>query len=198
MPQREAARQWQLFLLLLGFYLTRGQCTASRRTLDWLMRFDFRTGLFVGLVAAFAIGLYCVWLWQEERQILRHTENLFQRVEQKNWAGVADLIADDYADQWGNDRALVLERIRLVLGYGRHFRFRISDTDCKIDNSDGFWRGRITIESGDAELMPVIKEHINSLTTPFELRWYHASGKPWDWKLVRVSNAELEMPAGFD
>ena len=162
------------------------------------MRSDIRLGLIVGMAAAVAIGAYCLWLWQEERQVARHTENLFRRIEQRNWSGVADLIAPDYADQWGNDRALVLERMRLILGYGHHFRINVADADCKIDNGIGVWQGRITIDSDDSELMPVLKERVNSLTAPFELQWRHVSGKPWDWKLVRVSNPELEIPAGFE
>src|SRR5437762_12351586 len=88
------------------------------------MRVDFRTGWFAGLVLTLTIGLYCVWLWQPPRQIDRHAKNLLHDIEQRNWSRVADLIGTDYADQWGNDRSLVLERMRLVLGYGHHLRLR--------------------------------------------------------------------------
>lgn len=162
------------------------------------MRIDFRIGLFVGLGATIMIAFYCVWLWQQERQIVRHTENLFRRIEQKNWSGFADLVAVDYADQWGNDRALLLERMRLVLGYSRQVHLHVSDSNCKIDNGVGIWRGRITIEGDDSDLVAAAKQQVNSLTAPFELRWRKVSDKPWDWKLVRVSNPDLEIPAGFD
>jgi hypothetical protein len=163
------------------------------------MRFEFRIGLTVGLAATLAIALYCLWLWDAERQVARHTENLFHKIEQKKWSAVADFITDDYVDQWQQDRALVLERMRLVLGYAHHFQISATDVDCEIDNDGlGVWRGRITIDGDDAELMAVVKQHLNSLTEPFELRWRHVSGKPWDWKLVRVSNSGLEIPAGFE
>ncbi len=162
------------------------------------MRPDFRTGLWIGLGATVAILLYCAWLWQAERQIERHTENLFHQIEQKNWNGVAGFIADDYRDQWNNDRALVLERVRLVLGYGKRFRLTASEVTCKIDNGTGVWRGKISIDSDDAEFAALVKERVNSLTTPFELHWRRVSGKPWDWKLVRVTNPELEIPADFE
>jgi len=162
------------------------------------MRVDFRTGLFVGLGATLTIGLYCVLLWHLHRHVARHTESLFYKIEQKNWAGVADLIGAEYADQWGNDRALVLERMRLVFGYGRHLRLQVIDANCSIDNGVGLWLGRIAIDSDDAELVAVLKERVNSLTTPFELQWRQVSHKPWDWKLVRVGNTQLDIPAGFD
>jgi hypothetical protein len=166
--------------------------------LEWVVRIEFRIGLFFGIATAIALDLYCVWLWQTERQIARHTENLFRQVEVKNWNGVAEFIADDYHDQWNNDRALLLERMRLLLAYSRQTRIAASNVTCKIDNGVGIWRGKILIESDDAELTAAIKERLNSLTKPFELGWRHVSGKPWDWKLIRVSNPELEIPANFE
>ena len=164
------------------------------------MYVDFRTGWLVGLVLTLTIGLYFVWLWQPPRQSDRHAKNLLHDIEQRNWSRVADLIGTDYADQWGNDRALVLERMRLVAGYGHHLRLNVIDANCKIDKGGrvGLWRSRIVIEGDDADLGGVMKERVNSLTTPFELQWRRVSGKPWDWKLVRVSNPELEIPAQFD
>ena len=35
---------------------------------------------------------------------------------------------------------------------------------------------------------------ILATAAPFELEWRRQSAKPWDWKLVRVSNASLEIP----
>jgi hypothetical protein len=161
------------------------------------MRVDFRTD--------------CLWDWA---QLLRSvciasgcgnrsakstgTPRVFSTKSKKNWAGVADLIGAEYADQWGNDRALVLEQMRLVFGYGRHLRLQVIDANCSIDNGVGLWLGRIAIDSDDAELVAVLKERVNSLTTPFELQWRQVSHKPWDWKLVRVGNTQLEIPAGFD
>jgi hypothetical protein len=46
--------------------------------------------------------------------------------------------------------------------------------------------------------MALLKERVNSLATPFELVWRRVSAKPWDWKLVHVSNSTLEIPADFD
>ncbi len=89
--------------------------------------------------------------------------------------------------------------MRLILGSAHHLQINMSDAECKIDNNGvGVWTGRITIDGDDAELIAAAKQHLNWLTELFELRWRHFSGKPWDWKLVRVSNSELEIPAGFE
>jgi hypothetical protein len=54
----------------------------------------------------------------------------------------------------------------------------------------------MTGEAG--ELTAAIQERVNSLGTPFELEWRRNSAKPWDWKLVRVGNPSLEIPADFE
>jgi hypothetical protein len=42
--------------------------------------------------------------------------------------------------------------------------------------------------------MQLLEERVNRLSTPFELEWHHVSEKPWDWKLVRVSNPAFQIP----
>ena len=162
------------------------------------MRSWFREGFYGGLTIALLIGLYLTWLWQPERQVKRHTENLLHKIEQKNWAGVADLISSDYTDQWSDDRALLLERMRENFRYFRNARITIVDPTVNITEDRAIWRSKITIDGESGEAMSLLKERVNSLAAPFGLEWRHLSGKPWDWKLVGVSNPSLEIPAGFE
>jgi hypothetical protein len=45
----------------------------------------------------------------------------------------------------------------------------------------------------DNELMVIVRTRVNALQTPFELEWHQMSAKPWDWKLMAVRNAELNI-----
>ena len=162
------------------------------------MRLPFRYSFYGGVGAALVMGLFLIWLWQPERQINRHTENLLRKIEQKNWAAVADFIANDYAYEWGNDRATLLEKMREVFRYLRNVRIDAVGSRVNIDNRHGVWRAKISIEGDSGEVMALVKERVNLLPTPFELEWRRTSGKPWDWKLVRVSNSSLKISAGFE
>ena len=169
----------------------------------------FREGFYVGLSIALLVGLYLLWLWRPERQVRYHSEHFLRAIEHKNWTGVAEFVAADYQDQWGNDRARLLERTREVLRYLRSLRIEASNVTVKIDNAEtvgaregarsrrGYWTAVINIDGEQNELMAAVKEQVNTLTRPFELEWRRAS-KPWDWKLVRVSNPSLQLPAGFE
>ncbi len=105
------------------------ECSLPRVTIS------FRGGFIGGVPLAICIGLYLVWLWQPERQAKRHTENLFRAIERRDWEAAADFIGNDYQDQWGDDRARVLERLREGLRYARGLRITASNPNVQVEAS---------------------------------------------------------------
>jgi hypothetical protein len=155
---------------------------------------SFRGGCYGGLVIALCAGLYLIWLWQPERQVRRHTDNFFQAIEHKNWDAAADFVAADYQDQWGDGRLRVLERRREGLRYVRSPRIIVSNPSVQVETLGAVWSGKITLYSSGDDVKEVLDRRVNSLPSPFELEWHHLSGKPWSWKLARVSNPAFEIP----
>ena len=126
---------------------------------------------------------------------MRHTESLFHAIERKDWEAVADFIGYDYQDQWGDDRARVLERLREGLRFMRGLRIIASNASVQVEAQRAAWIGKIILFSSDDEVMTLLDERVNSLPTPFKLEWHRFSRKPWDWELARVSNPAFEIPA---
>lgn len=153
-----------------------------------------RGGFYAGLAAALLVGLFLVRLWTPERQIRRHSENLLRACEKRDWTRFGSFVADDYRDQWGNDRSGVLERTRDVFRYVHIVHLTAVNPSIRTVNKHGVWTAKIAIDGDNGEAMTMIKDRVNSLITPFELEWQRKSGKPWDWKLVRVSNPDLQIP----
>jgi hypothetical protein len=158
------------------------------------VRISFRDAFYGGLVVAFLVGLFLVWLWRPEHQIGRHSDNLLRSIEKRDWTRFAFFIGSDYRDQWGNDRALMVERTREVFRYLRRARLTAINRTLSVSDHTGYWKAKIIINGDDSDVMAAMKERVNSLATPFQLEWRRISGKPWDWKLVRVSNPELQIP----
>jgi hypothetical protein len=158
------------------------------------MRNWLRDGFYVGLAVALGLAVLLMWLWQSERQVSRHTAHFLDAIERKNWQRAGEFIAPDYQDQWGNQRTVVLERMREVFRYLRNVQLTQSQASVRVDNGSAHWQGHIAINGDGGEVMDVVKARVNSLTAPFDLEWRRTSAKPWDWKLVRVSNAELAIP----
>jgi hypothetical protein len=161
------------------------------------MRNWFRQGFYGGVSGALLFGVFLIWLWRPEHQVRRHSENLLHAIAKKDWPRFATFIGSNYQDQWGNDRALVLERTREVFRYLRNARISASEAQVRIDHGSADWQARIIIDGDSSELMTLLKERVNSLATPFQLEWHRMSAKPWDWKLVRLRNADLEIPVEF-
>lgn len=122
----------------------------------------------------------------------------FALLNAKTGRAIADFIANDYQDQWGDDRARVLERLREGLRYVRGARITASNPSVQIEAQHVVWSGKLTLYSTDGDVMEILDRRINSLPAPFKLEWHHLSGKAWDWKLVRVDNSAFEIPTDFD
>jgi hypothetical protein len=156
---------------------------------------SLRGAFIVGLVAAICIGLYLIWLWAPEHQVRLHRENFFHAIDHRDWETLADFIDNDYQDQWGDDRARVLERMREGFRWVRGSRIIATNPIVNVESRQAIWIGKITLYSSDDDVMQLLDGRVNNLPTPFELEWHRFSGKPWDWKLVRVSNSAFEIPA---
>jgi len=154
--------------------------------------------VYIGIIAGLAVGLYLLRLWQPETQVSKHSEHLIAALADKNWDKFAGSIADNYHDQWQNDRAAVLQRTREIFRYLRDVKIIAVAPQVRIEGNRGYWKANMVIEGrDDNEVMAVLKERVNHLPSPFELEWQHASGKPWDWQLVAVRNPALTIPAEY-
>jgi len=153
-------------------------------------------GAFVaGLTLILAMALYIIWLWRPEHQVRLHTGNFFHAIDHRNWDAVADFIGNDYQDQWGDDRARLLERMREGFRWIRGSKIMAPDSVVNAEARRATWSGKITVYSGEDAVMEALDQRVNKLPTPFELEWHRMSAKPWDWKLVRASNSGFEIPA---
>jgi hypothetical protein len=159
---------------------------------------SFRNAAFLGAIAGVALGLFLLRLWQPELQVQKHADHLREAITHKDWAKFGTFIADNYHDQWGNDRALLLARTREVFSYLRDVRIDAIGSNVRLAERSGVWRANIIIDGeGDTELMMELKTRVNKIETPFELEWHRMSSKPWDWKLVSVRNPELAIPSEY-
>jgi hypothetical protein len=154
---------------------------------------NFRNGFYAGLIVAAILGIYLARLWQPQRQIELHSAHLLTQIEKHNWKAVGEFVGSDYRDQWGNDRTLLLERLRDVFRFLPNARIESKLVSVQTRNGRGSWTVKITLKSS-GEFADSIQNRVNSLESPFEFEWKHGATWPWDWKLVAVRNPGLEIP----
>jgi hypothetical protein len=156
-------------------------------------RVSFRNGFYAGLIVAVIWGLYLGRLWQPSRQVELHNVHLLAQIENKNWKAVGQFIDSDYRDRWGNDRALLLDRLRDVFRALSNPRIDFTGATMRFDDGHGHWSAKINLKAS-GEFADFIEGRVNSIDSPFEFEWHRGTTWPWDWKLVAVKNAALEIP----
>ncbi len=155
----------------------------------------FRNSFYIGCTLAILVGLWLAHLWSGPKQVQLHSENFLWQIEKRDILPAGDFVAADYHDDWGDDRALLLSRLRLVLGRLSRLTIKAGEPDVTLTPPDASWKAKIQIDGSGSELASEINLRVNSLTTPFELRWRRESWKPWDWKLVEIRNPSLQIPS---
>ena len=153
----------------------------------------FKNSFIVGAIAALLFGLWLAHLWGSENQVRLHSENFLRQIEKRNADASGDFLAVDYHDDWGHDRALILNRLRLFLRFFSSLTITVTEPDITVSSSDATSKASVRLAGAGGEFAPEIIKRVNSLTKPFTLRWRQESWRPWDWKLVAVSNPALEL-----
>lgn len=105
-----------------------------------------------------------------------------------------EFISAGYVDQWQNNSATLQERTRAVFSYVRGIKLNYDSALVTVSGETAHWQSRIVVSGNANEGLYLIQDRVNSLSSPFDLEWRHASWRPWDWKLVRVSNQQLAIP----
>jgi hypothetical protein len=153
---------------------------------------NFRNGFYAGLLVAAIWGIYLARLWQPRRQVELHSVHLLAQIETRNWKTVGKFIGAGYEDRWGNDRALLLERLPQILRVMPNARIESSEATVRPGNGRGVWSAKIKITS-TGQFADVIQDRVNSLDSAFEFEWRRGATWPWDWKLISVRNPALEI-----
>jgi len=143
------------------------------------------------------ILLFCLWLWQPERQVLKHNEHLLKAASSRNWTALAEFINEKYSDRWGHDKASALSDSREVLGQFFVLEITGESAGCSTDGLVATVSCRLKMSGKGSPLADIAVNEINALKTPFTFQWTRQSWKPWDWQLTRADNPDLNIPQGF-
>ena len=121
-----------------------------------------------------------------------HNVHLLEQIEKHDWKAVGEFIGTTYQDRWGNDRALLLERLQQVFRALGKTQIESSAVAVRHEDGRGQWTAKITVK-GTGEFADFIQSRANSLDPPFEFEWQRGVTWPWNWKLVSVRNPALEI-----
>jgi hypothetical protein len=144
-------------------------------------------------LALITIVLRLLWLWQPERQLLLHQAHLRDAVERRNWGRLEELIDPAYSDSWGYTRDTGMSEARQWLGQFFALTITAEPVEDHLTPGGGTVTERWKMEGTGTEAASMVVERVNGVADPFVFQWKRRSWKPWDWTLVRVDNAGLNL-----
>jgi len=139
-----------------------------------------------------AVALWLFLLWQPSRQVELHTRDLLRRASDRNWPAVEQMMAPDYLDAWGHDRAGAIDEARRL--FSHFFALQIvALAPPEIAEAGDVWQARVPLGvfgSGTPVAQAVIEE-VRSAEGPVTFVWRRVGGWPWQWVLVEADHEEL-------
>jgi hypothetical protein len=117
---------------------------------------------------------------------------LIKAASDRKWDKVKAYMADDYRDDWGNDRDQAVKAGSDVLK--NFLTLEITEEDASIDRkgTEATVSSQLRLSGRGNALGEEIKERANSFQGHFRFAWSRKSWKPWDWKLVSISQPEID------
>lgn len=152
-----------------------------------------KTLLVRGVMLVVAIAV--VWTAFEVmpgRRLAAAQEQLIQAASARNWDKVKELMAEDYRDGWGYDRDQAVKAGSDVLM--NFLTLEITEEDASVERRgrEATISTRLRLRGRGNALGETIMEHANSFEGHFQFAWSRKSWKPWDWKLVSISQPEID------
>lgn len=146
-------------------------------------------GLAVFLAAA---ALWTAFEVAPGRRLIRCQERLLEAAGNRNWKAVRDFLADDYRDQWGHDRDQAIALASEALQNFLTLEITSEATSVRRDGPEAMISARLRLAGRGNAIGEEILSRANSLESHFQFAWKRKSWKPWDWKLVYLSQPELD------
>jgi len=151
--------------------------------------------------AGFWFGVFFVlillwWGWgafQADRQLENRFRELVKVVEDRNWEKLRGFLADDYVDAWGNDRERTIELAGQGFQYFLVLGVEPEEPEFLIAGREATVRTGFEISGTGRGPAKIILSRAAGLKEPFEIGWRRESWKPWDWKVVSMSQPELNL-----
>lgn len=142
-------------------------------------------------------GFWLMWFCQPERQVRRHQKKLMSALEDHDYQEFGALFAETYRDRWGHDKAFVQTQVKDI--FRQFLTLVIKREPVALSPEAGNWRleESIKLDGNAVGIAPIVKERVNALKGPFIFTWQQTGSKPWNWVLISVDHAELEMAGGY-
>jgi hypothetical protein len=147
--------------------------------------------VWIGFTVLFA-ALALFWWLQPERQVRRAQKRLIAALESRDIAAFGSMLANDYRDSWGHNKANVTSQASEVLRQFLFLTIERKETLLEFRGDTWILSEKITIKGTGGPLASYAKDEVNRLAGPFTVSWRNAGGAT-KWQISEISQPELTV-----
>lgn len=152
-----------------------------------------RTWLVRGVVAAVAVVMvWAAWEYSPGRQLEKAFLRLITAAENRDWKTVRAGMAETYRDQWGFDRDESVRLASEVLGQFLTLQITCENLRVSREGDAALVETRLRLRGRGNAVGEALMQRANALQDDFRFAWRRESWKPWSWKLVSLSQNEID------
>lgn len=146
------------------------------------------------LVFALTVGWTVRFLFFQlpEEQLMRAQTKLMHAVEKRDWSTIGGLMADEYVDDFGFDRATALQTAKDLLSGYFTLTLIAETTWNRGTNEIGVVKMKIKVEGNGTQVAQMVTDRVNATKEPWAFHWLKKGRWPWSWKLVQVQNEHVK------
>ena len=154
-------------------------------TMNWKLVFKWAGIALAAWLAWWAVDTFAA---SERTQMLRQQAKFVEALENRRWSRIATFVSEDYMDEWGQDKALVQETMKQLIG--GFFLLSIESTlvDAPVVTGQGFVKARLKLEGNGAGISGMVVSEANRVKEPWFFHWHKRGFWPWSWELVQMHN----------
>lgn len=140
-------------------------------------------------------GLWFAW-WtfgrSPEAQIRAAQASLIAAVEDRDWDDVADLLAPDYTDIYGNTRETALQHGKKLFAGFYTLDITTDPTTVSAAKGQGVVRAMIRLEGNGIGYSQAVLGRVNQLNEPWIFHWSNPGRWPWNWHVTLIHNDQAK------
>lgn len=146
----------------------------------------------LALIAIFLFGFE----WRPANQVRKQQMALLLAGEKGSESKLNALISADYSDPWGLNKQQILMAFKDARQQFFVMQVVPSDVQLQLDGETATVTSMIEFR-GTGPYAEVLMKEINGLKSPWVFTWKKEGSLPWEWRLIRMENADMPTLRGY-
>jgi hypothetical protein len=132
----------------------------------------------------------------EETQMLRVQTSFIEAMENRKWSKIETMVCTDYMDEWGQDKAMVQETMKQLLGGFFFLSIEPRVVNSPVVTGTGYVKATLKLKGNGAGISSMVMTEANRVKEPWLFHWHKRGFWPWSWQLVQMHNDGVNYGRG--